>query len=198
MISAIVLAAGKSVRMGEAKMVLPWKNTTVIGQVVESLVRAGVSDIVVVTGGAREAVEGALCDVPARLIYNPDYAHGDMLSSFQTGLRALGENAEAALVVLGDQPQIEPWVVKSVIQAYQDRHSMLVVPSFQMRRGHPWLIGRSLWDQALALKQPATLRDFLGALSDQIEYVSVGTKTILEDVDTPEDYQRFKVENDVC
>jgi len=197
MISAIVLAAGKSVRMGEPKMVLPWKNTTVIGRVVDSLVQAGISDIVVVTGAAREAVEGALCNAPVRLIHNPDYAHGEMLSSFQTGLRAIGENVEAALVVLGDQPQIEPWVVKSVIQAYQDRHSILVVPSYQMRRGHPWLISRSLWTEALALKYPETLRDFLSALSDHIEYISLATKTVLEDVDTPEDYQRIKVENDV-
>ncbi|MGE5223925.1 MAG: nucleotidyltransferase family protein [Omnitrophica WOR_2 bacterium] len=191
MIAAIVLAAGQSRRMGRPKMTLPWGTTTVIGQVVSVLAEAGLQEILVVTGGARQDIEEAIRRLPARAIYNPDYSQGEMLSTFQTGLSALGEDCKAALVVLGDQPQIQVEVVRMVIRAYQETRAALVVPSYQMRRGHPWLLDRSLWPQALGLKNPETLKDLLKRNSDQIHYLLVETDTILQDIDTPEDYRRF-------
>ena len=74
-VGAVVLAAGRSRRMGRPKMILPWGETTVIGQVVNVLLAAGVDDLLVVTGGAREDVESALVDMPVRTIFNPDFAN---------------------------------------------------------------------------------------------------------------------------
>jgi molybdenum cofactor cytidylyltransferase len=196
MIAAVVLAAGESRRMGRPKMVLPWQDTTIIGQVVRTLAGAGVEDIVVVTGGAGELVEAALQGLPARPVFNPDYHQGEMISTFQTGLAALSGAARAALVALGDQPQIEAWVVESVISAYQSSQAQLVVPSFRMRRGHPWLLDRSLWQEALALTNPATLRDFLNQQASRIHYVSVDSPSILMDLDTPDDYAALRPGND--
>jgi len=68
----------------------------------------------------------------------------------------------------------------------------LVIPSFQMRRGHPWLIARQLWQEVLEIKPPRTLRDFLQANQEKITYVVVDTPTIFWDIDTPEDYERQK------
>ena len=105
MISAIILAAGQSKRMGQPKMVLPWGKSTVIEQVVMTFLQAGIEDILVVTGGAHEVVEKTLDPYPVRKIYNPDYAAGEMLSSLQLGLSKLHREAQAVLVGLGDQPQ---------------------------------------------------------------------------------------------
>lgn len=190
MISAVVLAAGRSQRMGQPKMALPWGDSTVIGRVVQVLSQAGVNDIVVVTGGGSEAVHTALQSSSARLVHNPAYAEGEMLSSLQVGLAGLPDDWEAALVALGDQPQIQPQVVAGLLERYRLSHSVLVVPSYKMRRGHPWIVGRSLWPDIQALKPPQTLRDLLQAQAAQIDYLAVDTDSILADLDTPDDYQR--------
>lgn len=189
-ISAIVLAAGQSSRMGSPKMILPWGSTTVIGQVVEVLRQEGVEEIVVVTGGARQEVEQALAGKPVRTVFNPRYPQDQMTFSLQSGLVELGEHVSAALIALGDQPQIEAPVVRAVLQAYLERGRPLVIPSYQMQRGHPWLIDRSLWGDILGLNPSLTLRDFLNLHQEQIEYLSVATDSVLRDLDTPLDYQR--------
>jgi molybdenum cofactor cytidylyltransferase len=191
-IAAIVLAAGQSSRMGRPKMILHWGQTSVIGKVVANLEGAGVDQIVVVTGGARQQVEAALQGLPVRTVYNPDFATGDMLSSLQAGLASQVEPVEAVLVVLGDQPQIDPNLVREIIALYRRVGSGLVVPSYHMHRGHPWLVVRSFWPEILALEAPATLRDFLNAHQDEIHYLPVETEDILKDLDTPDDYQRYQ------
>jgi molybdenum cofactor cytidylyltransferase len=195
-IAAVVLAAGRSQRMGRPKMTLPWGQTTVIGQVVQTLAQGGVEDIVVVTGGAQEEVEQALAElppeVPRRSAFNRAHAQTEMARSLAVGLSALHPEASAALVVLGDQPQIETGTVQAVVEAYRQTGSDLIVPSYRMRRGHPWLLGRALWPAVAALPDGATLRDLLNAHASQIHYLTLDTPTVLLDLDTPSDYQRHK------
>ena len=145
-VAAVVLAAGRSQRMGQPKMVLPWGDTTVIGQVVRTLSLAQLREIVVVTGGARQEVEAALKEFPARTVYNPRYAEDQMALSLQVGLASLSPGMDAALIALGDQPQIQLEVVQQVLRGYQESRALLVFPSYQMRRGHPWIIARQLWE----------------------------------------------------
>lgn len=192
MIGAVVLGAGRSQRMGRPKLTLPWGKTTVIGQVVKVLCAADVAEIVVVTGGARVEVEDALRNTPAIPVFNPDFANGEMSCSLQVGLKALPESLEAALIVLGDQPLIEKKVVKAVMAAYYQDDSVLVVPSFENRRGHPWLVAHSLWHELLALDPPLTLRDFLNQHLADSRFVNVDTASILQDLDTPKDYQHYR------
>jgi molybdenum cofactor cytidylyltransferase len=189
MIAAIVLAAGLSRRMGVPKMVLPWKNTTVIGQVVDVLAEAGIDEIVVVTGGAHEQVEAVLKGSPVELVFNPRYAEDEMAFSVQVGLSALPDKVEATLVALGDQPQIECTVVQAILAAYRQSRAAVIVPSYKMRRGHPWLIVRSLWPDVQILPPGQTLRDYLNAQAEKINYLQVDSPSILQDLDTPEDYQ---------
>jgi molybdenum cofactor cytidylyltransferase len=191
-ISAIVLAAGLSTRMGRPKMSLPWNGSTVIERVIDQLLEAGIKSIVVVSGGAHEDVKRALIDRPVQIVLNPDYQNGEMLLSMQVGLRALPDDADAAMIVLGDQPQIEVRIVRGVIQEFEVTQAKLIVPSYQMRRGHPWVVDRSLWPQLLELKTPQTLRDFMNANSSAIHYLNVHNDSILQDMDTPEDYSRLQ------
>lgn len=190
MIAAVVLAAGQSKRMGSPKMILPWGDTTVIGRVVAVLQEAGVAEICAVTGGAHEQVEAALKGKGVRMVFNPRFEQDEMAFSLQVGLANLSVQAQAALVVLGDQPQIQPQVVCKIMHVYEAQQASLVVPSYQMRRGHPWLIDRALWPEVMALQPPCTLRDVLTALPERILYVPVDTDSVLRDLDTPEDYGR--------
>lgn len=181
-------------------MLLPWGKTSVLGQVVAVLNAALQSEtdpvfneLIVVTGGAREAVEAEVARLtehfPVRCIHNPAHQAGEMLSSLQCGLAELGPDVESALIGLGDQPQLSLSAARMVLSAVESSGARLVVPSFQMRRGHPWLVERSLWTELLNLKAPQTLREFLNAHAEEIQYVETD-QTILKDLDTPEDYQR--------
>jgi molybdenum cofactor cytidylyltransferase len=194
MIAAVVLAAGSSRRMGSPKMILPWGTTTVIGRVVTVLAQAGLVEIVVVTGGARRNVEDALAGLPARTVFNPRFEEDQMAFSLQAGLAALPTEATAALVALGDQPQIDMKVVDRLLAAYQQHAAPLVFPSYRRQRGHPWIVARQLWYGIMALEPPATLRDFVRAHEKHILYVNVDSDTIFRDLDTPGDYQRERPE----
>ena len=195
MISAIILAAGESKRMGQPKMLLPWGNRTVLTHVISVFQNAGLDDILVITGGARKQVEGLISKLNVRTIHNADYAQADMLSSIQCGIRALTPQTQAILIGLGDQPQVQEGTVQRVCEEFIETKSNIVVPSYQMHRGHPWLVARLLWDGLLGMKSPQTPRDFLNANQSEIRYINVNDPNILADLDTPEDYHKWTRNN---
>jgi molybdenum cofactor cytidylyltransferase len=193
MISAIILAAGQSRRMGQPKLLLPWGNVTVIEQVISVFAKAGIEDILVITGGAQQRIQEIILkcseNYPVRSVYNNNYHTREMLSSIQCGLRDLAESAvRAALIGLGDQPQVQEGSVRLVRQAFLQTESLLVVPSYQQRRGHPWLVARPLWDEILEMGPGQTPREFLTTHARDIHYVDTESTSILADLDTPEDY----------
>lgn len=192
MITAVILAAGESRRMGQPKMLLPWGNETVLTHVINVFQGAGVKDILVVTGGAREQVEDLLADQQVTTVYNGAYIEGEMLSSIQCGIGSLMRQTQAVLIGLGDQPQVQAESVRKVCEAYRESKSNIIVPSYRMRRGHPWLVAQSLWDELLEVKSPQSPRDFLNAHRDEIHYVEVDDPNILADLDTPAEYQKWR------
>jgi molybdenum cofactor cytidylyltransferase len=166
-----------------------------LGKVVETIQAAGIEEIIIVTNSE---IAGQIPDYRLPIAVNDS---GEMLTSVQVGLRNLlsrdragreRDPAEAALISLGDQPQVEAGSARIVCEAFRKTKSNLVVPSYQMRRGHPWLAARPLWDEILNMREPETLREFLNRHHGEILYVECGTPTILQDVDTPGDYLKFK------
>jgi molybdenum cofactor cytidylyltransferase len=195
-IAAIILAAGLSTRMGQPKMILQWKRTTILGKVVSTLNSTGIPEIIVVTGAFREIVEqniGQLSiNYPVRAVYNADYASGEMLSSIQTGLNAIKPPTKAVLIALGDQPQLQQATIQSILSAYSQSGASLIIPSYRMHRGHPWLVSQGLWPKLIELKHPNTSRDFLNQFTSEIHYVQVNNDSILQDIDTPNEYNTQK------
>jgi molybdenum cofactor cytidylyltransferase len=201
-ISAVILAAGKSVRMGRPKMLMPWGNTTVLGKVIQTLQSVGVKDIIVVTNSK---IAPQVTSYKLRVALNDE---GEMLESIQLGLRALtfppslrdtspeslgfGGGREGVLICLGDQPQVEEKSVHKVCEGFLQSKSPIVVPSYQMRRGHPWLVAEELWNEILQLRAPQSMRDFLCAHAQDIFYVECDSPGILQDLDTPTDYLKYK------
>jgi molybdenum cofactor cytidylyltransferase len=189
-VGVVVLAAGRSTRMGEMKVLLPWGDTTVVGHICRLLTDMAL-DTTVVLGHQAQAVTDALAGLPVNLVRNPDFESGEMLSSLQVGLAELEKRgAEASLVVLGDQPTIQPDVVSSVLQAYRQGRAGIVVPSFQRQRGHPILIDRRHWHAIDQLPPGSAPRDVVRANEDDVFHVEVDTPSVLRDLDTPEDYRR--------
>lgn len=192
-VCGIVLAAGESSRMGEAKLLLPWgDDSTIIREVCTLAGSVGLDDLVVVTGGWREPVEAAIDSLPQRVIYNPDYAQGEMISSVQAGLRALPENCSAVLIFLGDQPNVTPEIVADLLVAYASGRGRIVAPVYEGRRGHPVLIDRAFWQELLGLPPGKAPRDVLRRHPEAVCEIPVETAGVVFDIDTPEDYRRAK------
>lgn len=193
-ISAVILAAGMSRRMGRPKMLLPWRNTTVLGQVVTTFHQAGIQDIIVVTGGDKAIVESEVerlaYSMAVRSVYNPDFEIRGMMTSIQTGIKALATDFEAVLIGLGDQPQVEITTIKNLLDHFHKAHGSIIIPSHNQRRGHPILLDRN-HSHDLMLRDPSSsLRDFLNLNQDKINYIDAG-ESILQDLDTPQDYQQY-------
>jgi molybdenum cofactor cytidylyltransferase len=192
MITALILAAGASRRMGQPKLALPWGDTTVLGHVIHTIRDAGVDDLLVVIGGGGEAVESVCRTERVRAVIPGALAADTMLGSLQAGLVEMPLSAGAALIALGDQPQIEQTTTRTIAQCYSNSGAPIIVPSYGMRRGHPWLVSRAFWQEILDLKPPDTAREFLARHALDIRYVEVNSSSILQDLDSPEDYLKSK------
>ncbi len=179
--------------MGTPKLLLPWAGTTILGQVVSTFAAAGLQEVVVVTGAEHTRIESLVADlpgnIPIRTVLNPAHAGGQMLDSIKVGLSALDARPRAALIGLGDQPQVRLETLQKVISAFIRTSAPLVIPSFHNRRGHPWLVSRTLWQAILELPAQTTARQFLNASTGIVEYVDAD-ESILQDIDTPDEYAR--------
>lgn len=193
-VGAVVLAAGMSTRMGAPKVLLPWTDKeTIIEHIVQQLIRSRVDPIIVVTGYCGDEVKALVKPLGVTVAHNRGYKQGEMLSSLKVGLRAMPDSVSAALVVLGDQPRLQPRVIYQVLNAYAEGAGQIVAPSYNMRRGHPILISRRYWPELLALRDGGAPRDVINAHESDVAYVTVTTDSVLRDVDTPEDYEQERL-----
>jgi len=193
LIWAVVLAAGESRRMGTQKLLMPYGKQTVVEAVVSTAEASRVDRVMIVLGADKEEVRSAVEPAAERergvvFTVNEDHALG-MLSSIQAGFRALPEDAEAAVVMLGDQPFLPARVVDAVVSAYRESGRGIVVPVYEDRRGHPLLVDMKHRAEVLRLDPAVGLRQLLRAHVEDVLEVEVGEPSILRDLDTPQDYQ---------
>lgn len=191
-VTAVVLAAGASNRMGQTKQLLPWDDTTVLGRVLRNVKETAVHDCLVVTGHDAENVASVAAAEGQPTVFNPQFAFGDMLSSLQTAVRHLPEDTEAILVILADQPFVEAPTMNLLLEAYWQRQGEIIAPIYNGQRGNPVLIGRPFFQELLALPYNSAPRELLQRHSDLVHLVPVGTNTILRDLDRMEDYARWR------
>lgn len=188
-IYGLVLAAGMARRMGTTKQLLPFGDKTVLQTVVDTLVDAKLAGVAVVLGHDAEAVRDSLRGRPVRFCVNEAYREG-MFSSVLCGLRALPADADAALIALGDQPQIALNAVRAVAQAYREGDKGIVVPVSGGRRGHPVLIDLSRYRrEILSLSGDRGLKPVVRGHPEDTLEVLVDDEGILRDLDTPADYR---------
>ncbi|MEZ4638488.1 MAG: nucleotidyltransferase family protein [Caldilineaceae bacterium] len=192
-VAAVIAAAGMSRRMGEFKQLLPWGKSTVIESVVGALASAGASPILCVVGHRGDEVAVVLAESAARVLHNPDFAEIEMLRSYQIGVRSLLDAAQndppGALLALGDQPHIPVDVIARIIEQAGRTPDRIVIPSHNLRRGHPIYLPRRLWPDLLALTADQSLRDLLNRPGEEIVYVEVDTDAIRRDMDYWAEYR---------
>ncbi len=185
----MILAAGESRRMGEAKLLLPFKGKTIIETIVGNVVKSNVDKILVVLGSEKEKIEEKIKNLPLEFAFNPDYRSG-MLSSVQCGFKALAKDAQAALIILGDQPSVSSKVIDKIIAAYKKTGKGIVLPVYKKERGHPVLIDTKYREEVVSLSPQLGLRELVYNRPNDIFEVKVRTSSILCDIDDAEDYRK--------
>jgi molybdenum cofactor cytidylyltransferase len=189
MIGAVVLAAGESKRMGAPKLLLPYRGATIIEAVLDAVTASGADATLVVLGANRTAVRERIRRFPVSVAVNKRFREG-MLSSIQTGISALPRRCRAALVVLGDQPDLPTSVIDALINAWNGGRKGIAVPVFEGRRGHPLLLDLKYRREIDRLKPGTGLRGLLAAHPEDILGVDVPDGAVLADIDTPDDYRK--------
>lgn len=193
MIAGIVLAAGTSSRMGRPKLLLPLAGTPVLQHVLDALTGAPVDEIVVVLGPEPDAVRTALVPSPrTRFVVNGRYAEGQS-TSLRAGLSAAGEEVEAAIVLLGDQPGIRSDAIAAVAAAFLENTQGpgVVQATYEGRPGHPTLLARTVWEEIGGGPADEGAREWIGRHPGRRLKVEVGGWPP-QDIDTPQDYERLK------
>jgi molybdenum cofactor cytidylyltransferase len=201
-VGAIVLAAGQSSRFRAAggpdltKLVAKLDGKPIVRRVVEAALATKARPVVVVTGYARDSVEGAVAGLDVGLAFNPKFASG-LASSLNAGLAAMPRDAAGALVLLGDMPWIDPRLADTLIDAFLAREgAFAAVPLREGRRGNPVLLGRGLFEAAMRLEGDEGARRLIGVLSSgELVEVEAPDMGVTFDVDTPDDLaaaQRFR------
>lgn len=190
--AAIVLAAGKSERMGQNKLLLRLNGNTLLDNVLNAIAAAKIRKTVVVLGHNPEELIEAITQKrdAVRIVINRDYEQG-MMSSFQKGLRPL-RYVDAVFLVLGDQPILDKHLLDIMMQRLaENRETLVVSPVYKGKKGHPVLFRRELFGEILRLDKTETLRDVIHRNADRLFTVEAPEWTVL-DMDTPEDYVRIR------
>jgi molybdenum cofactor cytidylyltransferase len=189
-LAGIVLAAGESRRMGQPKQLLPFGEHTILERVVDTLLAAGVGEVVVVLGHLAERVRAVLGDRPVRAVVNASYRQG-MLSSVKCGVCAIGAEYDAVLIALGDQPHVECAVVSEVMHAYRAGNAGIVIPRYNEKKGHPIIINLQKYREAIVnLPEDVGLNALMQEHADDVRLLDVATEDITRDIDVPDDYTR--------
>ena len=190
MIGAVVLAAGRSQRMGTQKLLLPVGGQPLIARIVDQVLASPVDRTVVVTGSDGDRLAAALAGRPVAFVVNPE-PQAEMLASVRCGLAVLPPECTAALIVLGDQPGITAHVIARLLEAFLASGRGIAAPTTHGRRGHPLLVSLRYRDEILTHYDKVGLRGLLQRHPEDVCEVDVGTPGILDDLDTPRDYQRL-------
>lgn len=173
--------------MGAFKPLLPFGSVTVVERVVVTLLAASLSSVSIVLGYRAEDIKVVLAPYPVGTIVNPD-SDGDMLSSIQCGLRASSPDSNI-LVALGDQPLIPVSVVRQLMSVSSEHPDCLVLPVYQMKRGHPIVLPARFRAEILGLTGAGGLKQVHQGHPDAVIEVPVETDAILLDLDDQQDYR---------
>src|SRR5258705_950924 len=194
-IAAVVLAAGRSTRMGGPnKLLAEIARRPLVRIAAEEALASRASPVIVVTGHQRAEVEKVLAGLPVQLVHNPSFADG-LGTSVRAGIAAVPADADGAIVCLGDMPQVDRALIDRLIGAFDpDRGALIVMPTFEGKRGNPVLWSRRFFPDLMAIEGDVGARHLIAGYGEAAVEVPVGGKAALVDVDTPEALVGIKAE----
>ncbi len=192
-LSAILLAAGESSRMGRQKALLQWQGMALITYQLEQLAAVeSVSEIIVVTGHQPEAVEALVAGAPkARAVRNPDYRTGKV-TSITAGLRAVSPKSDGVLLLGVDQPR-PARLLDMLARQHEASRSMITLPAYEGRRGHPPIFGRRLFEELAQIDELTQgVRAVMLRHADDVNVVEIDDPIAVLDLNSPEDVRAWE------
>ncbi len=193
-IAGLVMAAGRSSRMGANKLLLEDGGRPIVARVVEQALAGGLAEVIVVCGHQEAEIRAALAGQRVRLISCPDHADG-MSASLRCGLKALREDIDAALVLLGDMPRVTGGLLRRLTAAFNPTEGRaIIVPTFEGKRGNPVLWDRRFFAEMMALAGDVGARHLIGEHAELVVEIEADDSGVLLDVDTPEAYRGLRRE----
>jgi len=187
-VAGIILAAGQSTRLGRPKQLLDICGKTVIRRITESAVISPLDVTIVVVGNAATEVQRELAGLDVTTVINLEFSSGQS-TSLRAGLRALPDDIDAALFLLGDQPAFTPSIIGAVVGAYMESGAAIVQTRYRGATGHPVLFDRSLLTELDAVEGDRGARRVLSRHPDLIQFADLDQDAPL-DIDTEADYER--------
>jgi molybdenum cofactor cytidylyltransferase len=186
-VAAVVLAAGRSTRKGGPhKLIAEIAHRPLVRIAAEEALASRAKPVIVVTGHQRPEVEQALAGLPVTIVHNPDFAQG-LGTSLRTGIAAVPPEADAAIVCLGDMPHVDAGLVDRLIGAFDPaRGALVVVPTFEGKRGNPVLWSRRFFPDLMAVEGDVGARHLIGRYPEAVVEVAVDDRGAFVDIDTPE------------
>jgi molybdenum cofactor cytidylyltransferase len=192
---AVVLAAGRSSRMGGPnKLLAEIGGRPLVRIVAEQALASRARPVVIVTGHQRERVEAALAGLPVTCVHNPSYADG-LGTSLKTAIAALPADIDGAIVCLGDMPQVDAALIDRLIAAIDpDKGALVAVPTIDGKRGNPVVWSRRFFPDLMAVEGDVGARHLIGRYAEAVVEVPVSGNAALTDIDTPEALEAVKAE----
>jgi molybdenum cofactor cytidylyltransferase len=190
MITGILLAAGRSQRMGQPKLLLPWRRVPMIRHVAEGVLHSKLDQLIVVTGHRAEHVAAALHGLAVTLVHNAAFLDGQS-TSVRAGVEALSTEVDAAMILLADQPLLQSTTIDALIDVYRQEQPRIVVPRYNGQRGNPVLFARPLLPELRTLAGDQGARPMLMAHMPEVRFVDVADEGVVLDLDTPEAYEQL-------
>lgn len=188
-VGGVILAAGEAKRFGSQKLLAAFEGRALVEHVIAAANESGLADVVVVVGADADQVMRVAMG-RARVVLNPDYATGQS-SSLKAGLRALADDIDAAVVLLGDVPGVAAALIETLIARHRESGAAAVVSRWNGRRSPPVLLHRELFPAAMTLQGDVGMREVLAGRDDVAVVDVTGDLGALGDVDTPEDQARI-------
>jgi molybdenum cofactor cytidylyltransferase len=188
-VSGILLAAGRSSRMGRPKQLLLWHGIPLVRHAAQTALDSQLSELIVVVGYESSRVRAALADLPVRIVQNDSYEAGQG-SSLRAGIEAVRHESQAAMIMLVDQPLLQAATIDALIAAWQPP-ALIVAPSYMSRRGNPVLFARALFGALSNIDGDFGARNVIKAQSSALTLVEVADAGVLIDMDTPDMYRRL-------
>ena len=192
-VSGVILVAGAASRMGQPKLLLPWKGEPLVRRAANTALQAGLDPVVVVTGAYANEIRAALAGLPLGLVHNPDWQTGQS-TSVKTGLAALPAQTRAVIFLLGDQPFVTPDLLQALVKTYARTRPAILAPFVGAKRANPVLFDRSIFETLGQLQGDAGARTIFA--QHPPTPMPWPDERLLLDVDTPEDYQRLLTAED--
>jgi len=189
-VAAIVLAAGEARRYGSQKLLAPLAGRPLLQHAVDAACASSLSPIVIVLGADADAIAAQLDPGRARIVRNPDYASGQA-SSLRSGVDAIGTEADAAIVLLGDQPGVTAALLDALVAHQRETGAVAVLCLQDGRRSPPTLLHQELWPEIAALRGDVGAREILARRSDVATLTVERAFARLDDIDTRDDLARL-------